>query len=400
MFEKSVPQSQSTPKVILFIPFTVSENNYSLYMRALDWRYNLRSAEKKKIPDIIVYRHPDENEQDYDGYDVQFKFTQENLTSDTVIYVLADGTGDPDYVINVNQVYYEFFAQEPYQLTTNAVAWRLKQCGLTPELTRNLKAINLYICDENNNNNQLATYFGQELGDGYKEVTVNYYAALVYIPQPMLNEQGSLDIRKRACLNSYDNDGGVKLVKAGYAHDHKHSIKVSDALIQKNRSNCSPDMSTFKATPLPTFKELVAAYTSSMVTIEEADSCSISIEEGLSVVSITFPEDELDVSESGIAQNSDASSLTTIAEDLDEDTTTSSSQQKHSTVTITFLDDESDVIELDFARLKLEEPQIESPEPCRELVIWQDRATFSFFKGIKTADKKDKTNLSCGLTPR
>lgn len=280
-------------KIILFIPFTVSENNFSLYMRALSWRYNSRS-DRDKVPSIVMYRHPDENTEDYDDYpEAQFNFTLENLDHDTVIYILADGTGDPRHVVNVNQIYYEHFSQEPYQLPIDAVAWRMKQCGLTPQLAQNLKAINLFICDENNTNDQLAAFFARGLGKKYKEVTINYYSSTVYIPQ-LISRDGIDDIKKLACLHIPSHDGTIKLVKAGYAHDHKHKLETSDAFTQQETATRS-DLKKSKAQSLPTFKELASIANS--ISIEEAfdtENTQVSSERKSQSPIITFPEDELD----------------------------------------------------------------------------------------------------------
>ncbi len=339
-------------KIILFIPFTVSENNFSLYMRALSWRSNSKCSEETsdKVPSIVMYRHPEENEEDFEDYaEAQFNFTQENIASDTVIYILADGTGDPNHVINVNQAYYERLSQEPYQLSIDAVAWRIKQCGLTPQLARNLKAINLFICDEDNNNDQLAVFFAQTLGKKYKELTINYYSATVYIPQLILND-GVNAIKKQAYLHIPSNDGTTKLVKAGFAHDHKHALKVSSALTQQKSSLHSTDSRKSKAQPLPTFKELTSAtYSVSIEEISDTESIQISLEQQPQSVIVTFPEDELDVGN-----------------------------------------------EVDIATLTLEEPQTESqPEiPTQSTaIVRQNRSIIPFFKYVNESDKKDMTPL-------
>ncbi|CAM2840574.1 Uncharacterised protein [Legionella steigerwaltii] len=359
MFKKTEPKL-SAPKIILFIPFTVSENNFSLYIRALDWRNNLSSSGKSaKVPSIVMYRHPDENEQDFEDYDLaQFCFTQENLTSDSVIYVLADGTGDPEHVINVNQYYYKHLTQEPYQLSIDAVAWRMKQCGLTPELAQNLKAINLFMCDEDNNNDQLAAYFAQELGEKYKNVAVNYYSAIVNLPRLVLNAQGDQEVKKLASFAIYLNDGSTKFVKAGYAHEHKHSLKVSDALAQERSSSCSAETRKAKAERLPSFKELSAH---------------------------TIP----------------------IIEEIDTERMPSGLEQEYQPGIVTFPEDDPDIVnEVNITGLSIEDSQTEyqltTTNQCRAIVVWQERTSFSFFKSVEEAGKKDKVNVQnaqSDLTP-
>ncbi|WP_392537176.1 hypothetical protein [Legionella sp. 227] len=355
----------STSNVVLFIPFTVSENNFSLYIRALDWRNNLRSSEKMgaTIPRVVIYRHPDENEEDYELYDgAQFKFNPQNVPANTVIYILADGTGDPDYVINVNQTFYERLGQEPYQLSIDAVAWRMKQCGLTPELAQNLKAINLYICDENMTNDRLATYFAQELGEQYKDLTINYYSATVYVPRPIVTDQGEKRIKKTAYFNIQLEDGKTRLVKAGYAHEHKHSIKVSDVLAQERSINYSADSREAKALSLPTFREL--SLTSSSVVIEEIPdigSMPIGVDQEYQSGKVTFSDDN-----------------TAHEEDI--------------------------VCEVDIRRLTLEASQskyqIVKTNQCTTVLVWQDRSIFSFFKCAETVNKKNDEALNHDLSNR
>ncbi|MCW8407498.1 hypothetical protein OQJ13_00740 [Legionella sp. PATHC035] len=367
MFKKT-ESKLPTSDVVLFIPFTVSENNFSLYIRALDWRNNLRSSEKMGtiIPRIVMYRHPDENEEDYELYDTaDFKFTPQNLPANTVIYILADGTGDPDYVVNVNQTYYERLGQEPYQLSIDAVAWRMKQCGLTPVLARNLKAINLYVCDESMTNDRLATYFAQELGDEYKNLTVNYYSATVYIPRPIVTEQGEKRVKKTAYFNLELANGQTQLVMAGYAHEHKHSIKVIDVLALERSTNSSAESREAKAIPLPTFREL--SHTSSSVSSASVPSASVFIEE---------------IDDSGMMPIG--------------------WEQKAQTGKVTLPDDstvhQADVSEVDISKLRLEASQskyqIVKTNQCTTILIWQESTIFSFFKSAEKTNKKNEGILN------
>ncbi|VEB37571.1 hypothetical protein [Legionella cherrii] len=367
MFKKT-ESKLSTSNVVLFIPFTVSENNFSLYIRALNWRNNLRSSEKTStiIPSVVIYRHPDENEEDYELYDTaQFKFTPENLPANTVIYILADGTGDPDYVVNVNQIDYEHLGLELYQLSIDAVAWRMKQCGLTPKLAQNLKEINLYICDERMTNDRLATYFAQELGEQYKDLTVNYYSATVSVPRLIVTEEGEKRIKKTACFNIELKNGKTQLVKAGYAHEHKHSIKVIDVLALERSTNYSAESKEAKALSLPTFREL--SHTSSSVT-----SSSLVIEE---------------ISDTGMMP-------------IDWD-------QKAQSGKVTLPDDnkahQADIVsEVDFSRLTLEASQskyqIIKTNQCKTILVWQDKTIFSFFKCAEKENKKNDGALNHDLS--
>ncbi|MCE0724383.1 MULTISPECIES: hypothetical protein [Legionella] len=332
-------------KIILFIPFTISENNFSLYMRALSWRYNLRNLEENSdnVPSIVMYHHPDENAEDYDDYpEAQFHFTPENVDPDTVIYILADGTGDPRCVVNVNQVYYEHFSQEPYQLPIDAVAWRMKQCGLTPQLAENVKGINLFICDENNTNDQLAVFFAQGLGKKYKDVAINYYSSIVYIPQPISSDK----VKKLAYLHIYSSDGTTKQVEAGYAHEHKHTLNVSDAFTQEESSyHC---LRKSKALLLPTFREL------------SSTRCSLSIEEIIDTEDTQFRSD-----------------------------------QELKSPTITFPEDEQDT-ENEINSTSHAERKIESQpaKPSTAIIVRQERSIFFFFKSIAESDKKSLLHTS------
>ncbi|PWY54189.1 hypothetical protein DGG96_18445 [Legionella qingyii] len=338
---KNLDSNLSKQKIILFIPFTASENNFSLYMRALDWRYNLKTSIGKsdKTPEIVIYRHPDENEEDYEYYDqAQFNFTQENLGDNAIIYILADGTGDPDHVININQAYYQYLSQEPYELSIHAVAWRMKQCGLTPELAQNTKAINLFICDENDTNDQLAVYFAQGLGQHYKDVTINYYSATVHVP--MLVSLNGVDYETKKLARFYSNS----TVKVGYAHEHKHTLKVRDALMQKESPHAADaDSLKSKARALPMFRELTSAV-SSLIIEEISDS---------------------------------------------ESTQNSLVQEPQS---IIFLDEESD-IEYEEVNLATLQYQQTNSTQSTALVVRQDRSIISFFKYVHQADKKDKDEL-------
>ncbi|WP_131794935.1 hypothetical protein [Fluoribacter gormanii] len=342
---KKLDSNLSKQKIILFIPFTASENNFSLYMRALDWRYNLKTSVGKsdKTPNIIIYRHPDENEEEYEYYDqAQFSFTQENLGDNAIIYILADGTGDPDHVININQAYYQYLSQEPYELSIHAVAWRMKQCGLTPSLAQNTKAINLFICDENNTNDQLAVYFAQGLGEHYKDVTINYYSATVHVPQLVSLNGVDYETKKLAYFHSNAT------VKVGYAHEHKHTLKVSDSLMQKESPHATDtDSLKSKARALPTFRELTSA--ASSLSIEEIpDSESTQNSLAQEPQSIIFPDDESDI------------------EYEEADCTTLKYQHTIST-------------------------------QSTALIVWQDRSIISFFKYVHQVDKKDKEELRDNL---
>ncbi|QMT60850.1 hypothetical protein [Legionella sp. PC997] len=287
---KKIDSNLPKQKIVLFIPFTASENNFSLYIRALDWRYNLRTSEDKsdKIPSIVMYQDPEEKEEDYEYYDqAQFHFNKENLGGKAKIYILADGTGDPEHVININQAYYQYLSQEPYQLSIHSMAWRLKQSGLTSELAQSVSAINLYICDHHNTNKQLAVYFGQGLGEHYKDTTINYYSAEVYIPSLVSLDGFYYETKKLAYF--YHNT----ILKAGYAHEHKHTLKVSDTLMQPSSPNATDSLNS-KARALPTFKETVSDASSvSVVEILDSESTEHSLMQG--TPTITFPDEELDI---------------------------------------------------------------------------------------------------------
>ncbi len=302
-------------------------------MRALDWRYSLRNSDGKsdKIPGIVMYRHHDEKKEDYEYFDqAQFTFTKENLGDQAKIYILADGTGDPEHVVNINQAYYQYLSQEPYELSIHSVAWRLKQCGLTSKLAQNVEAINLFICDENNTNKQLAVYFAQGLGEHYKGTTINYYSAVVYIPA--LISLNGVDYETKKMAQFYQNT----VSKIGYAHEHKHALKISDALMQQGSSNASDSLQS-KARALPTFKEIIAAGTVNITEIFDSEDTEQSVAQITPFV--VFPDEETDV-------------------DYDAE----------------------EVL-----------PQIQTQSTA--LIVWQDRSMFSFFKYIQKVDKQNNEAL-------
>ncbi|RMX21096.1 hypothetical protein EAS68_05160 [Legionella jordanis] len=219
-------------KLLLFIPFAAKENNFSLYLRALEWRHSIRQAGKEdKIPDVVVYRQPDEEDGDYEDYDVHFRFNSDNCPSDCTIYVLADGCGDPTRVININKYFYQR-REEPYFLAIKTIAQRMKFCGLSAELASRVKAIKLFICDPNNSNKQLAINFAHELGARYNDITLQYYNAVLYSPKFSSNNPKS---HKRAEVFP-QNSNSVKPIESRRASEYRRSITVSTAL-QKQMTN-------------------------------------------------------------------------------------------------------------------------------------------------------------------
>lgn len=323
-------------KTILFIPFTAHENNFSLFMRALNWRFTSRKQgdESYEDPGIVIYKHPDEQEQDYEDYTpAQFKFTEDNIDDNTVIYVLADGYEDPHSVINVNNAYYQYHSEKPYRLFIGAVAWRMKECGLTPGLAQQLKSIKLFVCDGNNTNSQLANYFAQGLGEPYNEVTINYYSAILNIPQLVSINEAETKAKK---LAFHLSGSSGKLVPAGYANEHRHSLMVGDALVQPKSRYSSTELEQSKAHPLPTFRELTAS----------------------------------------------------IIESVEEILDTESLQQEYPVPVITSLDDGEDTVSSE-----LEEPvngshPVKTETQCTAIVVWQERSIYSFFKFVDNSAGK------------
>lgn len=269
---------------LLFIPFTVAENNFSLYLRALEWRYALKqvNAFPEKIPEIVIYREANEKNEDYDGYDVQFVFNEKNCSQNTTLYILADGTGDPTEVGNINS-YFEKMRETPYFISVEMIAKRLKQCGLDANLAKNLKAIKLFICDENNTNEQLAINFAHELGKDYTTLTLHYYNARIFVPQ--VTEENP-KAKKRGEVYFTQSNGKQQLIDSDFASEYRFALTVEEAL-QHKKSEISPEVDL---KPLSFQIESVIAEDSSL---EEG------LEEGIeennsSHYQIEYPPDEPD----------------------------------------------------------------------------------------------------------
>ncbi|CDZ78031.1 hypothetical protein BN59_02328 [Legionella massiliensis] len=225
-----IKKDLSDKKNVIFVPFSATENNFSLYFRALTWRQNLRDSNKHdKIPEIVMYRHPDETNEEYEEYDVHFQFSAENLPTNTTVYVIADGTGNPGYVTNTNQFFYQKHNDTPSFLPVEAIAWRMMQCGLTPELAQNLKVIKLYICDENDSNQKMALNFAYSLGEFYSEILLNFYKARLNIPMFYSLGTSPLVARKYGEIFSIE-DGVEQLIESGFASQYRKDLLIRDAL--------------------------------------------------------------------------------------------------------------------------------------------------------------------------
>lgn len=266
-------------KIILFIPFSVTENNFSLYIRAMEWRYNLKKDNMlEKVPDVVIYRSSDEQDEDYEDYDAQFHLTADNCPFNTTIYIMADGIGDPTLVGNINN-YFHKLKETPYLLSVKAIASRLKNSGLNSELAKNLNSIKLFICEENNTNEQLTINFAHELGEDYNALTLHYYNAVLCIPHASEDKK----VKKSGYIYSTKN-GERQLIDSGLPSEYRFTLTVQEALqLEKTKMNFDVEQ---KANPMPSYEDNFT-----YLTIEEVE---IDDEKVIPYLSseIEFPDDE------------------------------------------------------------------------------------------------------------
>lgn len=177
---------------------------------------------------MIIYRNSDEHDEDYEGYDVQFHFTTDNCPLDTTLYVMADGVGDPNLVGNINDYFYKL-KETPYFLSVKAIVSRLKKSGFNPELAKNLNAMKLFICEENNTNELLAINFAHELGKDFNTLNLQYYNAVLFIPYIYEDNK----VKKRGDIYITTPNGDRQLIDSGLPSEYRYTLTVQEVLQQE-----------------------------------------------------------------------------------------------------------------------------------------------------------------------
>ncbi len=229
MFERShethiILDQTQVPKVILYIPFSVSEKGKEeLYQMACRWQENIAaSAKSYKKPVIVMHRQPAEKDEDYaDMANVVHTFDSLTIPEDSIIYILAHGIGDSLYVASTRD--------GRIKITTNEMIDRAKQDGLTAALAEKMKPLRLYICEEEGANKFLAYNCAIALGPDYKKINLQYYEKKVGIPLNPNN--ANLITSKRAAINVMENNQPKKLI-VGKAAEFKQTINVGEVLIK------------------------------------------------------------------------------------------------------------------------------------------------------------------------
>lgn len=326
----------NTATHFLFIPFSAAENPFSLYLRALNWRYNL-SKVNGNVPNIIMYRdnknpkHTDNSYADYKG--VTHSISENDLTPNSVIYIIADGTGDPDLVTNLN------FSDDGdlYCLPIDLVATRIKEMGLTRDIASWLKSLKLYICDENRTNKILAQSFAHALGSDYNYLDIHYYTSVVTTPQEkeiyLKSQSKSLKITKK-----FARDPNDVINVIGFASEHKVITNVSTLiqsalthrstfttlmitdLLKKNKAALL--MSENKCSPI-TIEDIspgntpIYSATVSTPVIEEIDDDPISITSSLAQLSIFSEPTSMSQVDQDLNQTQSSNLLRMTIEDID-----------------------------------------------------------------------------------
>lgn len=240
-------RSSSTPegKHLIFIPFSLKENCLPLLSTALEWQTTMREA-GKKVPEIVLYHNNKMLSLKESNLTIHTQFSEQTVTPNTTIYLLAHGLGDARWISNT-----ETMQDDTYNLPIELAAKRAKAMGLTPEMANNLKAFSLFICETSNRQStrSLAIAFAHELGIQYEYLSLNYYSAKVLTPTLGLDHK----VKKRAMLASHchfalfgplpDNmskETEKALVDFYYknlvpAKKHKHVLCVGEALTQSIR---------------------------------------------------------------------------------------------------------------------------------------------------------------------
>ncbi|MCE3043805.1 hypothetical protein [Legionella sp. 16cNR16C] len=220
-------------KIVLFIPFSATENNFSLYLRAISWRYNYQQTKNNdKDISIVTYRHFDETDNDYEEYVDEFKFSEKNCPKGSTVYLFADGIGQSQWVSNINS-FFKRSGEDTFVLSVNAVAGRLKACGLTDQMANDLKALKLYICETNNSNRNLAAHFAQSLGKRYENLNLFYYTATLAVAFPYTHEYNN--------LNNRAESGSGETIEAGNPKKFRHKLDLNSINFenQPEFSECS-----------------------------------------------------------------------------------------------------------------------------------------------------------------
>lgn len=217
-------------KNILFIPFSAKEENFSLFLRALNWFSLIEDAEiTEKIPEIIIYRRPDEIDSDYNNYEeAGFKFSLENCPENSSVYILADGMGDPNHVLNSNVFYRKYLDENPYVLSMKSIAWRLKESGFTETFAKKVKSLKLYVCEERDSNQALALNLAHALGEEYHFLNLAYYKAKLSIPSHFTSDETTF-LKKGAIKDIIINN---KLVsrKTSKASEERHLLNIGESM--------------------------------------------------------------------------------------------------------------------------------------------------------------------------
>lgn len=216
-------------KTLLFIPFSEQENNFSLYLRALNWRSNLPDP-KSDATEIVIYHQDNKNTNNsYEDHQVHYSFSSKLCSNNAVLYVLADGIDTPNIVGNLNSRDIEL-GEEESLLTIERVVHRLIESGLTPKLAQNLSSIKLFMCDYHHVSRERAVNFARALGEDYKDLTLFYYSAGISHPRFSNKTPNQVKAQKVAKKLVVDKNGLSKLVDAGTPSEHRHQLNVGKVL--------------------------------------------------------------------------------------------------------------------------------------------------------------------------
>jgi len=221
------------PKIFLYIPFLHTENNAELYSFALYWQSSIAgSAKNYKTPHIVIHRNSSEMGDIFPHqHEIKSIFDLKATPKNSVIYVLAHGRGSPLEMASSSQGL-------EYRITVQELVNRLKEDGFTPQLSKKIKGIKLFDCDENEANKYLAYNVALQLGPQYQDLSLSYYKTWVGIPYSPLD--ASLATYKRAVPQfDFISDEKNSLIKVPKkicrASDFKETITVKEVLeITKN----------------------------------------------------------------------------------------------------------------------------------------------------------------------
>ncbi|KTC84212.1 hypothetical protein [Legionella brunensis] len=202
----------------LFIPFSVDEEGYDLFLMGTTWRKNIEETGKlDKMPKIVMYPGEEEDVTNISD-DLSYMFRDEDINANDAIYILSQGMDSEDEVA-ANQS-----ETENCFLKIQDVAARMKKCGFTPEIAKKINSLKLYICGgEKHRNHQLAISFAKALGEEYKDLTIHYYEKLVYIPKKYIH--GTIELFHKIAKNTED---AKEIFRAS---EVRKTIKVSESSI-------------------------------------------------------------------------------------------------------------------------------------------------------------------------